>query len=203
MRQSVVKVSGILLFVFSTVSTAADPEYFIGAQLGYHDNSFDLDFSDTSGNRLGTSVSASGLSGGVFSGVKLYVNDRVFVAPEVNISETNASGDLTSIAKIEAKLSYGIGVIFGIDVSPGTGVYSRLGYQRTDYEIEEASTSEQETFDGFRYGIGVETDISSQLAMRVEWSQTSYSASSASNNGISASVEPTENLFQAGIAYRF
>ena len=203
MRQSVAKVSGILLFGFSTVAIAADPEYFIGAQVGYHDNSFDLDFSDTSGSSLNTSVSASGLSGGVFSGVKFYVNDRVFVTPEVNISETNASGDLSNNAKIEAKLSYGIGVLFGIDVSPGTGIYSRLGYQKTDYELEVDGSSDQETFDGFRYGVGVETDISSQVAMRLEWSQTSYTSSSASGNGISATAEPTENLFQAGIAYRF
>jgi len=203
MRQSVVTLSGLLLLGCSTVSIAADPAYFIGAQLGYHDNSFDIDFSDPSGNNLNTSVSADGLSGGIYTGVKLYVNDRVFVTPEVNISETNASGDLSSTAKLEAKLSYGIGVLLGMDVSPGTGVYGRLGYQKTDYEIKQDTISEQETFDGFRYGIGIETDIASQLAMRLEWSQTSYSESSASGNGFSASVEPTENLFQAGITYRF
>lgn len=203
MRKLAVQMSGLLLFGVSAISSAATPEYFIGGQVGYHDNSFDFSVSDASGNNVNPTVSATGLSGGIVSGVKLYVNDQIFVTPEVNISETNASGDLLGIATLEAKLSYGIGVLFGIDVSTGTGIYGRLGYQKTDYEIEDNISSEQETFDGFRYGVGVETDISSQVGLRLEWSQTRYSKSSYSAGGMSASVEPTENLFQAGIAYYF
>lgn len=204
MKRYALSIPGIFLLSFSSSLMAEEPEYYVGTQLGYHDNSFDFNFSGPSQN-ADASSSSDGLSGGFFAGVKLNVNEQVFVAPEVNISETNASGSFLSDFDIEAKLSYGIGVLFGISISDETSIYSRLGYQRMDYELIEKSLqiSEQETFDGFRYGAGVETDISSSVAMRLEWSQTSYTSSEYSDNSGTASLEPTENLFQIGLSYRF
>lgn len=180
-----------------------------------------------------------GVAGGIFAGAKFYVRESLYLATEVNLGTSNAdggirvgssfeiddgtfsdSGSSSSSINAEAGKSYGFGVLLGKDLTPSTSIYGRLGYQRTEYELTESGTgltgldtvSVDETFGGIRYGIGLETAMTNNLALRLDWSLTDYSDEGYSESfqndfggteTESLSFDPTENLFQVGLSYRF
>lgn len=183
-----------------------------------------------------TDYSLDGVAGGIFAGAKFYVGDGLYIAPEVNLGTSNADGGYSESGsysyndgtfsdsdsysyevEAEAGQSYGFGVLLGKDLTANTSVYGRLGYQRTEYELTVSGTgfdseSEDDTFGGVRYGLGLETAMTNNLALRLDWSLTDYSDESYSESTQDAfggtetntvTFEPTENLFQVGVSYRF
>lgn len=196
-----------------------------------------IDWSDVAFPEYGGSssedYSVSGIAGGVFAGVKFNLGERFFISPEINLGTSNADGGITSrdygpdysyseSFEAEAGRSYGIGVLLGSEVTANTSVYGRLGYQRTKYELTykesyvnnafpefsySESTSDSDTFSGFRYGVGVETAVSERLALRLDWSQTRYSSKRYDVGdewtNVTQSFKPTESLFQAGVVFTF
>jgi len=138
---------------------------------------------------------------------------------------TNTGGSSESY-EYEAGRSYGLGVLAGYNLTEATSFYGRLGYQRTkfkaSYNYDESynyvdgnfgfsdsgsfsdSDSDSKTFGGVRFGVGMETAISSNVALRVDWSQTHYSSETFNyGGGESTTFDPTENQFQVGVSYRF
>ena len=223
--------AAMLLAGASTAALAA-PQLYLGAQMGYQ--STDMEYSDKYSDDFGSNVkttdySVDGVAGGIFAGAKFYVAEGLYIAPEVNLSTSTADGGneenwsypgyATGDYKqeVEAGTSYGLSVLFGKDLTASTTVYGRLGYQRTEYEVTVSGSnrdtmSEDETFGGVRYGIGMETDLAERLALRLDWSQTQYSDESFSETTIDPfggsftetdTFEPTESLFQAGVVYKF
>lgn len=196
-------------------------------------------FVDSVSSSSGSSTadfSVDGVAGGIFAGAKFYVRESLYLATEVNLGTSNAdggiregssfeiddgtfsdSGSSSSSINAEAGKSYGFGVLLGKDLTPSTSIYGRLGYQRTEYELTASGTgldtvSDDETFGGIRYGIGLETAMTNNLALRLDWSLTDYSDEGYSESfqndfgGTetgSFSFDPTENLFQVGLSYRF
>lgn len=122
--------------------------------------------------------------------------------------------------KLESGKTYGIAILAGLEVTSSTSVYARLGYQRTEFEYSEGgsfqtsdsfgfsdsggySYSEDETFGGIRYGVGMETAVSERVAVRLDWSQTDYSSEEFDVDDRTYEIDPTESLFQAGVVYKF
>jgi len=122
--------------------------------------------------------------------------------------------------EVEADRSYGIGVLAGYKFTEATSFYGRLGYQRTKFEAsyneswslidqgfsdsDSFSASDSKTFGGVRFGVGMETAVSSNVALRLDWSQTHYSSETFSDDqGFSFTFDPTESLFQAGVVVSF
>lgn len=223
MRSLATLASGIVILGLSTAATAATTEYFVGAQLGHQSNAINFDYNATgldpqlggvTGANFGSEFNASGLAGSIFLGAKIYTSDSFFIAPEINFGTTDATSDLSvgleDIAEISAEMeagtSYGIGALLGVDILPEASIYSRLGYQYTVYELAISDgfdvISDRETFNGFRYGFGIETDLSSKTSIRLDWSQTSYSSEGYSESGETFSFEPTESLFKLGVSYK-
>lgn len=227
--------SGVALAGFSAAANAA-PELYMGAQMGYQ--STDVEYSDKYSYVNGsfsdsytetTDYSVDGVAGGLFAGAKFYVSEGLYIAPEVNLGTSSADGGYregyrnsdgaTSSFEIEAEAgkSYGFGVLLGKDLTANTSIYGRLGYQRTEYELTVSGTgfsseSDDETFGGIRYGLGLETAMTSNLALRLDWSLTDYSDESYSESTpdgfggtdtYTQTFDPTENLFQVGVSYRF
>ena len=225
-------------------NAAAAPEIYLGAQMGYQSTDMEYteggsysfssgNFSYSSSGSGTTNYSADGIAGGIFAGIKFYVSEGIYLSPEVNLGTSNADGGYTEgyrdsngnsgsySIKAEAGQSYGFGVLLGKDLTASTSIYGRLGYQRTEYELTESGTgfdtiSDDETFGGIRYGIGLETAMTNNLALRLDWSLTNYSDESFSQSETfsdgfggtetvtgSYSFDPTENLFQVGLSYRF
>jgi len=135
---------------------------------------------------LGTSNADGGQRGGE-SGSFEYNDDFI-----------SDSGSYNSSYNIEAEAgqSYGFGILLGKELSDKTSIYGRLGYQRTEYELtastsytdtyngetssDSFSQSDDETFGGIRYGLGLETAMTNNLALRLDWSLTDYSDESYS-----------------------
>lgn len=164
------------------------------------------------GGSYSQDYSVSGLAGGVFAGARFDVTPRVFLAPEVNIGTSNADGGWTNSSgtsyELEAKNSYGIALLTGYSIAEATDVYARLGYQRTKFEATYAgpnfdSEIDSDTFGGFRYGVGMETAIGAQTALRLDWSQTRYSSESFDKQWGTRTFDPTESLFQVGVVVSF
>ncbi|MDR5907012.1 porin family protein [Franzmannia qiaohouensis] len=212
MKKTVLAVSTAALFGASASTLAATPTFYVGGQLGYQN--VDMEESETwQGGSFSQDYSVSGLAGGLFAGARFDVTPKVFLAPEVNIGTSNADGGWTNgsgnFFEFEAKNSYGFAVLTGYSLADATDVYARLGYQRTKFEatsggpnLDNASASD--TFGGFRYGVGMETAIGAQTALRLDWSQTRYSSESYDggfNN--TTTFDPTESLFQVGIVVSF
>lgn len=214
----------------ASADTITPPEVYVGAQVGYQDTNLELS-EDTSTavdvSKSSTDSSISGVAGNVFVGAKFGLGNSVFIAPELNVGASDAEGitetsynsgtirrhDKTTF---EAGTSLGVGLLAGVDITSSTSLYGRLGYQRTAYEASvstsgndftsssyAASDSESETFDGVRYGFGVSTDLSPDFSLRADWSQTRYSSKSFGSSDSKVSFEPTESLFQVGVAYTF
>lgn len=82
----------------------------------------------------------------------------------------------------------------------GATPYLRLGWQAARYEMEGADSDEQ-THDGFRYGVGALIPLRDRLDLRMEWTQTRFGSEPYSNDTVE--VEPTESLFSVGVSSRF
>jgi outer membrane immunogenic protein len=220
MKKTVLAVSAATLFGFSASALAATPSFFVGAQAGYQN--VDMEYTESE-SVAGFSQSGSldysltGLAGGVFAGARFNLSPDFYLAPEVNLGTSNADGGLSYSDsdgdfysyQFEAGRTYGVGVLAGYNLTDATSVYGRLGYQRTRFEVSESGTgldgwSEDDNFSGARFGAGIETSLSSNLALRLDWSQTRYSSETYDlGQGESVTFDPAESLFQAGVVFSF
>lgn len=185
--------------------------FYAGVQGGYQDTS--VKFKDTDfGNDTYTSfdsLSVDGLAGGVFAGVRLNMDSPFFVAGELNLGTSRAESEIklsgpgsptSDTSKIKSRGTYGAALLGGFEIAPSTSLYGRLGYQKTKFEANGISSKKH---NGFRHGLGLETKLSNELALRLDWSRTIYSSESHRYANGKTKVEPTENLFQVGLAYTF
>lgn len=201
-------------------AVAANPDFYVGAQIGYQNTSVkEVDREEIGPGAFEVftfdGLSIDGFAGSVFAGAKFNMNNGFFFGAEVNVGASDADFVMkynepgwVESAKFESKASYGIAALAGVDLTSDTSLYGRLGYQQTKFEqsFNEPgwSESESENFSGVRIGIGMETSLAEQLALRLDWSQTYYS-SKAFDDGFGGSLkyEPTESLFQVGVSYSF
>lgn len=234
--------SGAVFAGFSAAATAAPELYlgaqmgYQSTDMEYTESGSYADSVSSYNGSNTTDYSMNGVAGGIFAGAKFYVADGLYIAPEVNLGTSNADGGYSESSsytyddgfysdsdsssyevEAEAGRSYGFGVLLGKDLTANTSVYGRLGYQRTEYELTVSGTgfdseSEDDTFGGVRYGLGLETAMTHNLALRLDWSLTDYSDESFSESTQddfggtetnTATFDPTENLFQVGVSYRF
>ncbi|WP_445156956.1 outer membrane protein [Halomonas sp. E14] len=198
----------------SSMALAA-PSFYVGAQAGYQN--VDMEEKESWGNAsFTTDYSMTGLAGGVFAGAKFHLTPEFYLAPEVNLGTSNADGGdrfnmpgYSASYEFEAGRSYGIGVLAGYNVTPATSVYGRLGYQRTKFKVSynetgEPTESDSENFSGARFGVGMDTALSSNVALRLDWSHTPYSSKSYEDEwGDRITFDPTESLFQVGVLVSF
>lgn len=194
----------------------ASPGLYVGVQGGYHNVDMEESYADAVGKDA-INFSSSGLAGGVFAGATFNVTPEFYLAPEVNIGYSTADGGDTynsvfgysETYEIEAKQTYGISGLAGYQVTDATSVYGRLGYQWTKFEASYSETgmpsmSESKTFGGVRVGVGMETAVADNLALRLDWSYTDYSSESFDDDfGGTTTFDPEESLLQVGLSYRF
>ncbi|HAV43914.1 MAG TPA: hypothetical protein DCX44_01190 [Halomonas sp.] len=49
----------------------------------------------------------------------------------------------------------------------------------------------------------METAVAENVALRLDWSYTDYSSESFDESGDTLTYDPTESLFQIGVAFKF
>jgi outer membrane immunogenic protein len=182
------------LVICSPVMAANDGPY-IGIGVT-HDNVA------SSGDLEGLGI--NGLGGTVFAGYNFAIGDAGFVGLEANFDLTSAkAGDEEDLA-FRAKNSFGGSARIGYNVNNSTALYGRVGYQRGRATTKIDGVSETESDDGFRFGVGLETSLNQNAALRFEYNRTRYSVLSDEEKQF-LEIESggiTNNQFVVALLYR-
>jgi len=110
---------------------------------------------------------------------------------------------------VETQLTFGISGRIGTVVAKNFLLYGKLGYARTNAQAEAqlsvigvgtATVSDDEWYDGFRFGAGIEGMFANNIGVRAEYTYTIYDAPDV-YPGISTDIN--QHLFLIGAAYYF
>ena len=146
--------------------------FYVGGQVGY--SSIDAEVSTSAGS---AEDDIDGFGGGGFVGFG-FTNGGFYGGVEAGIGYDGAEWSETGggiTVDIETQLTYDVGVRLGGVVSENVLVYGRIGWVRTNTEFTVTGLgSDDEDFDGFRFGGGLEALIADNISVRGEYTFTSY-----------------------------
>lgn len=115
----------------------------------------------------------NGLGGTVFAGYNFDLSSKTYAGFEANFDLASAKVGDDSDA-IEADHAFGASALLGFRPSDATAVYGRVGYQRARSTVVVDGDEFSGSADGLRLGLGVKTDLTEKLALRVEYNHTHY-----------------------------
>ncbi|MQM38787.1 hypothetical protein KBTX_02807 [wastewater metagenome] len=204
MDTSLVKRTTTALAVASALSLASaahaagqfDGAY-IGGQLGYA--SYDLDVSGGGDSIEG--LSATGARGGLFVGTGMMRNGWYmgFQADAASSSSDTSISTGSDNLKIDAQEEYGIDARLGRQLANGVLLYGIAGWQQTNFELTVNGNSDDDDFNGFRFGVGIDIVAGERLFTRLEYTQAVYDKESYGDT----EVDPQAQGFNIGVGYRF
>lgn len=152
-------------------------------------------------------ANGSGALGTVFAGYSWLFN-KFYLASELNAAlssiDHHSYVSSTTVPAFTLNNRYAIANTVGISLLPGIKItdasliYGRLGYVRSqlkiDSQINNSTTSDTHYLDGFRYGVGLETQFTRNLGLRLEYDHTDYQSYSLTTSvggvNATASVKP-------------
>lgn len=149
----------------------------------------DLDIADVEVEADG--LSANGVGGSVYAGYD-HSFGSLFAGVEGNATLTSASATLSVDdefdARVRARESFGLSGRVGAKVADSTGIYARLGWQTTKFKasLAEGTTklSGKDWQDAFVYGAGLETALSPNTSVRVEYTIEDYGSAGLGVDGL-------------------
>lgn len=176
-------------------------EPYAGLQAG-HLNS-NLKIKDSSYKEDGLSV--DGYTGGVFVGALVHIDDLTYGGIEASYQSfgpkyTESEPSIEKL-EIEQKDGFSFAFIGGLKPVQDAKMYAKLGYKTSKIKVkdqdylEPTTESNSETINGFQIGGGGMIDITEQIGIRLEWTQTYYSTKK--------DMKTTENLVQIGGVFSF
>lgn len=182
--------------LMSSAGLANASGFYLGAQVGWNDTSIDT---KVDGDTL-EGLSATGVAGAVVAGFQTTIPGG-FVGLEVNVGDSSAEFELSeanSQMTVTSDLSYGVSAMLGTNLGKNTQFYGLVGYQATDMEVKASaagigtvvSASDEETFTGARFGVGMQSSMTDNLKLRAQWTRTLY--------GDEGGFEPEESVFSVG-----
>lgn len=159
------------------------------------------------------SLSTSGVGGTLYFGYE-HALPGGYVGFEANIAESAAeykeryNGEAASLTR---ELSYGVAALLGTNLNQSTSLYGILGYQVTNFELSGkvdgiGKQTTDEGFGGVRAGVGVKSDITDMLSLRLQWSRTFYGEETMELDELNSGdldFDIRENVFSLGIQGRF
>lgn len=195
--------------LMSAAAPASAGEFYLGGEMGWTDVNFETTTTSFEESGLG----ASGFSGSALAGYQVAIPSGI-LGFEVNVGDSSAEYEATSDTyqeTITRDVSYGISAMLGTNLSDNTHLYGRLGYQATSMELtaRQAGTgvveefSKDKTYTGARVGAGIQTAVTDDLSVRLEWTRTIYSEETLAYNGSEVDVQPGESRVAIGILGRF
>lgn len=119
-------------------------------------------------------IGTNGVGGTLVAGYDLPLG-QVFAGVEGNLDLNTADA-----LGIDAKWGWGLSTRIGTMLSESTAVYGRVGYQRNKANTLESS----HWFDGARFGAGVETVLSGNSSLRVEFNHVNYEKDLINNQAV-------------------
>ncbi|RUR15680.1 hypothetical protein ELY21_14330 [Legionella sp. km535] len=166
-------------------------------------------------------ASATGIFGSLFAGYGTLAYKNFYFAAEANgtLSATQSNSynfefihNTFSHTVIKLKNTIGISILPGYQYSSDTLFYGRLGltsgrFQVNTTDISLANFSKKRT--GFRYGLGINQNITNRLALRMDYSRITYNDTNTSTFdpvGVvikSTQMTPNEQLVEFGLVFNF
>lgn len=205
---------------------------YVGLQGGYDSYAArqTTNYVTTSGNFIvNNPMRVNGFLGGASLGYGIAINNLLYLGAEFLGNYTGANGtssysvpaSLAATTNVQVRTTYGFSVLPGIRPTEASLIYVRLGYNRTNFVINEnfatplglggglvpAAATSNVWKGGFNYGMGIEIALVDRLSMRTEFTHTDYSHfyngvfSNTLNSSSKFSI--ADNQFMLGLSYHF
>ncbi len=219
MRKSLIISISAIAATFSSLAFA-EPKGYVGVQLGHNSTVLDVTESAMDMQSRIKSFSANGAVGSVLGGVEFDIGNNLFTAVEANLGSGRTNMTMTDQvnadidrSRFKSRWNYGVAGLLGTQVNDSTRVFASLGYQWAETRLRVSdnhtdgvgfANTDDQNFDGVRAGIGMQSNLNAQTAIRVDWNHTRYSSYSRNlgPNDVMR-IRPSENLFKAGLIFSF
>ncbi|MCW5588229.1 MAG: outer membrane beta-barrel protein [Legionellales bacterium] len=211
------------LAVASSAALAAAGGLYVGAGVGYQTLANKITGTDTT-NAVTTShvmtLQGDGALGTLFVGYGFCLSNNLWLGVELNgqmsgAKITNTLNDTTNTVsdtfEQKARAAWGVDFRPGYFVTPNTKAYAVLGWQQTRYKTTETETvagvattaNDNYKRNGFRYGGGMEVNLTNQLGLRAEWTQVRNKSRTVPNTALNQTLtfKNTNDQFLVSAVY--
>ena len=192
-------VASISIAGVASAQTSPFEGFYVGGQVGYSNINVEVSVAGVGS----ADDNLDGFGGGGFIGFG-GTNGQIYGAIEAELGYDGADWSATSgglTADVEARLAFGLGARIGGVISDRYLIYGRAGWVRTNAELSITGIgSDDEDFDGFRFGGGVEAMLADNIGARAEYTYTIYD-DPFDVSGVAFDIN--QHLFRIGVAYYF
>lgn len=201
-----------LLLTAATLALMATPAvastgFYAGVGAGISHS--ESNYSDSLGAEVNQSL--AGFEGGVFAGYRHAINKTFAIGVEGGFdflgSPEDTLTDGVDSLSLEKKHSWYLAAQPVVALSDTTDAFASIGYQRAKYEAtinySGITASADESFNGLRLGVGVDHDVTSNIALRLEANYVNYGDKTETVGADSYSFDPSETTARVGVAYKF
>lgn len=137
---------------------------------------------------------------GVDAGFSLSNNKASYVDKDVSLSES-----------VKRTHFYNVAAVVGVKVAEGTQVYAKLGYERGRFKVQskfdngvsESVAGKRKTLNAFVPAVGIETMVSSNVKLGLEYAHAFYKTLTASDTNTKVKVKPTLGTTTLRLSYKF
>ena len=154
-------------------------------------------------------LGANGLGGGLHAGFDVQLG-AIVTGAEIEVDADGRKATLTSpLASGSLKRTRGVGISLrgGILPSEHTLLYVRGGYVLGRHEGELRTTLGAEEvgkdLDGYHVGAGMETRITPNTSLRLEYRHTRYREKDIGTAAMPVALRPTDHSMRLGVTWRF
>ena len=159
-------------------------------------------------------LSANGIGGGLYVGYDYALSSTVFFGVEANANYSGASlsarltdGTDSINGKVRARESFGLSGRLGAMLSDNAAIYAKGGWQSTKFKLNAFdgvdSYKAKDTQDALVYGAGLETRISAQTSIRVEYLIEDYGSAGLNGGFDTNGIRVDNNKLSLGISMRY
>ena len=212
--------SGVAAISLLASPAMAEDKPFSGAYLGVSagytagDVESEFDFTPLGRGTFSGDEDASGFNFGGFAGYRhQFISDFVLGA-EIGGSFSNADGERSNVFIASDTLTLEKKNEIYVSLKPGYAFNDKLlgyligGYQRANFELSYTdgtnTTSADDDFGGFHFGVGAEYKIEESVSLRLEYINQQFEDQSYTTAGIGTETyEGDANVFKVGLAYNF
>lgn len=198
----------VVLALSTTTALAADSGFYAGATIGYSNTSVDGELgSPTIGGVLAGDDDVKGADYGLLAGYRHEFGNRFFLGAEADVTFSSAdASDTFGLAgvTVEKKHSFGLYAKPGYHFTDQLAAFATLGWKWNEYEVEAFGLSDDDTFDGFTFGGGIEYAIAPQVSLAGEYNRVALGSNSYDyGGGDYGELDGDEDIVKFAVKYHF
>lgn len=143
----------------------------------------------------GLGIDPDGWEGGVFGGYRHGFNDMFALGAEAGVDFVNNVEEDAAGAKIDKRNSYYVELQPVFTFARDWNVFGSAGWQWAQYKGTVLGVTDTQTYDGFRYGGGIEYAYWQRTGVRAQLTQVEYDQEGP--------FEPEETNLRVGVFHKF